>query len=380
MGQHLAAARRAAGRHDCGSGGGLRLLQRCRPRGSGEGLERVADGVVHRADAVRAELGGEGVAIRDVPDDDGVDARRTRATGPGRASPARPRWLPVLQLHQHEDHRTTARRSRRSTTAAAASGPSPSTSTELGLGRGKQQAYAMGAHRLTGGGAGLDLDLLRRHPALERRVPRFDAALQHRRDGGQRDRVGLLAVGSVDVRDQHLIGHLDQGGAGDDRTAEGVGEPDRHLEVAAVGGVVAEEHQVVRRAGGLVLGDDVGDLPGDVGRPDGRGVGLDEHRGVATEGERAAELLDGVVRTDGQHGDRATGRVRHPDRQLDRAVLVVADGEPDEAAVDALGVVGEQDLPGRVRHPLDADQHVRHVIGSARCRDRAPGWRRRTRS
>ena len=73
MGEHLAAAGRATGRHHGCAGGCLNVLHGSGPCGSGEGLEGLADGVVHRADAVRSQLGGDGVAIRDVTDDDGVD-------------------------------------------------------------------------------------------------------------------------------------------------------------------------------------------------------------------------------------------------------------------------------------------------------------------
>jgi hypothetical protein len=83
MGEHLPAAGRAACGHDGGTGGSLDVLHRRSPCGAGEGLERVANGVVHRADAVRAELVGEGVAIRHVTDDDGVDAPGPERPGQG---------------------------------------------------------------------------------------------------------------------------------------------------------------------------------------------------------------------------------------------------------------------------------------------------------
>ena len=50
-----------------------------------------------------------------------------------------------------------------------------------------------------------------------------------------------------------------------------MGEPDADLEVAGVGGVVAEQHESVRRAGGLVVTDHLRDLVGDVGGPSATG-------------------------------------------------------------------------------------------------------------
>ncbi len=58
------------------------------------------------------------------------------------------------------------------------------------------------------------------------------------------------------------------------------------LEVAAVGRVVAQQHQVVRPAGRLVVAYGGGDLAGDVGRAEPARVGLDVDGRGAADGER----------------------------------------------------------------------------------------------
>src|SRR5699024_11193282 len=65
------------------------------------------------------------------------------------------------------------------------------------------------------------------------------------------------------------------------------------------------------------------------------------------------------------------------DRQLDRAFLVRADRVPDVPGVHLLPVLGQQDLAGCLRDPLDAYQYIRHLTtsGSARCRGRTVAWR-----
>ena len=90
------------------------------------------------------------------------------------------------------------------------------------------------------------------------RVARLHPALQHADHRRQRDLVGLGAQRSVAgaVRTRPPSGASRTSTvlhAGHDRAPELVGEPDRHLEVAGVGGVVAEQDQVVGTAGCLVV-------------------------------------------------------------------------------------------------------------------------------
>ena len=106
---------------------------------------------------------------------------------------------------------------------------------------------------------------------------------------------------------------------------------------------------------------DRGDLGGDVGRPEGDGVGLDQDSGGAADAERRAELLGSVCVTDREHGRLPAGRSCDLHGELDGAVVVVAERVPDEARVRGLRVLGQQHLTREVRHPLDADEHVASI-------------------
>ena len=114
------------------------------------------------------------------------------------------------------------------------------------------------------------------------------------------------------------------------------------------------------------VADDRGDLAGDVGRAEARRVGHDVGGGRAADRQRGAQLLDRLGVAEGEHGRRATGRRGDLHGELDGALLVGADGEPDVPAVDGLAVLGEQHLAGGVGHPLDADQDVGHRISAIR--------------
>ena len=261
MRQHLHAPRGAGREHGIRAGRRRDRLRRRGPRRPGVGGERVAGGVVHLGDAVRAELVGELLGQR--AHDEGVHRR----PGPvGQRAGERDGLQRHLGravrrgLHEHEDHRDTPRRCSRSTTAAAASGPSPSTSTVLGWAGGKREPHPSGAARILPRRDRLDRGLLRLHPPGDRRVARLDAALQHGHHGGQRHRVGLDAVDAVAARGGDAVGDLHRAHAVDHRAAQLVGEPDADLEVAGVGGVVAQQDQVVGVALGLVGLDDRGDF------------------------------------------------------------------------------------------------------------------------
>ncbi len=155
---------------------------------------------------------------------------------------------------------------------------------------------------------------------------------------------------------------LDVADPGGHRAAERVGQPDPDLEVAGVGGVVAEQHEVVRAPLRLVVADHGRDLGGHVARSVAGRVGDDVGRGRAAQRQRGAQLVGGLGRAEGQHGRLSPGRGRDLHGQLHGAQLVVADREADVPAVDPLAVRGQQHLARGVRHPLQADEDVGHDL------------------
>ena len=126
----------------------------------------------------------------------------------------------------------------------------------------------------------------------------------------------------------------------------------------------------MRATGGLVVADDGRELPGDVGRTE--GVGLGEHMGGgrAADGQRQPQLLDRLGVAEGDRGG-LPAVAGDPDGELDRALLVRAQGVARPATVHRLSVVGEHDLLGPVGDPLDADQHSRRQSCHQPCHQRS---------
>ncbi len=77
---------------------------------------------------------------------------------------------------------------------------------------------------------------------------------------------------------------------------------------------------------------------------------------VRAERHRVAELLLGLGRPEREDDRLAAVRLDQPDGLLDAALLVRADREAEVLRLDRLRVLGEDDLPARHRHPLDADE------------------------
>ena len=152
---------------------------------------------------------------------------------------------PAVGLDQDEDHRAAPPAFEQVDHGRRGLGALAEHLDAARAGRRQQQPDPAGARGWPAERARLDLDLLGLHPAGEGRVARLDAALQHRDDRGQRDREGLRALGPVAAAVTTPSATSTVRDAVDDRPAERVGEPDPDLEVAAVGGVVAEQHQVV---------------------------------------------------------------------------------------------------------------------------------------
>ena len=84
----------------------------------------------------------------------------------------------------------------------------------------------------------------------------------------------------------------------------------------------------------------------------------EQDRAVDADRHRLAQLVGRLLRPEGQDGARPALRLDDPDRLLDRALLVRADGEAEVAGVDRLLVGGQRDLAGGRRDALDADQDV----------------------
>ena len=109
------------------------------------------------------------------------------------------------------------------------------------------------------------------------------------------------------------------------------------------------------------------DLGGDGGgggdRAELPAVGLQQHRAVRAQRQRAAQLLDRRLRAQGQHRDRAAQPLGDLHRLLDRALLVRADREPGHPGVDLLPVRGHRDLAAYGGDALDADEYL-HAASS----------------
>ena len=100
-----------------------------------------------------------------------------------------------------------------------------------------------------------DLLLLRPEATRDRRVARQVDPLAHGDDRGERQLEDLPAARRLATADRDPVADLERLHAADERQAEGDRDPDPDLVVAAVGRLVAEQEQVVRRSR-VALGDD----------------------------------------------------------------------------------------------------------------------------
>ena len=210
------------------------------------------------------------------------------------------------------------------------------------------------ASRETGGSMakGVALPL----PLVGSWVPRLDAALEHRDHGRQGDPEVLVALGAVAARDDRPSSTSTMARV-DDGPAELVGEPDPDLEVAAVGGVVAEQDQVVaapaaswsRTTAAISRAMSAG--PSAAGRPR-RGW----PRCSRPPARRAAARRLRRRRGSARSPPPVAAATWTASSTAHSSWLLI--GEAGVPAVDGLGVLGQHDLAGGVRDPLDADQHV----------------------
>ena len=224
--------------------------------GAGVRRERVAAEPVHVAHAVRRQL-----LVR-APSETSPTTTASTGTPPPAADRLRAKVMASSETSTAAPSRSVSTRTRiigqhpqlleEVDDGGRGAAPSPRICTLLGAGGGSSSLTRWGR---AGSADGVAPRSRPSWPASGRGrwVARLDAALEDRDDGGQRDPVGLVAVGTVAARGRDAVGDGDRRDAVDDRPAQLVGEPDADLEVAAVGGVVAEQHQVVRAPGALVV-------------------------------------------------------------------------------------------------------------------------------
>ncbi len=132
-------------------------------------------------------------------------------------------------------------------------------------------------------------------------------------------------------------------------------DPDRHLVVARVGGLVAEQDQVGRLG---LRPDRRHDRRRRGLRIPFRAVGDQVDRLVDADRHHVPQLLLGLRRTEGQHGRGATVLLDQPHRLLGPALFVRADREAEVPGRDRPLVVGEHDLASRQGDALDAHEDV----------------------
>jgi hypothetical protein len=136
---------------------------------------------------------------------------------------------------------------------------------------------------------------------------------------------------------------------------ERVGDPDRHLVVAGIGGLVAEQQQVEL---GAVGAHGVDDCRRRRLRVPLAAVGDQVDAAVHADGHHVAQLLLGLGGSEREHHGLPPMRFDQPDRLLGGALLVRAHRKPQVSGLDGLLVLGEGDLAAGERHPLDADEDV----------------------
>src|SRR5207302_4914718 len=146
--------------------------------------------------------------------------------------------------------------------------------------------------------------------------------------------------------------------AGDAWKVERVGDPYPDLVAGAVGGLIAEHHEVVAAPGGALGLDRLDDRRGGRDRIPLAAIGFEQDGALDAQRHRVAQLVDGGLGSQGEHGRTATVLLDQPHRFLDRALLVRADGKPEVAGIDFLAIRAERDMAGRRRHALDADQDI----------------------
>ena len=217
------------------------------------------------------------------------------------------------------------------------------------------------------GGAGGDrvqLDLLGRQAPLHGRVTgKVETFLdaEHGRTGQLVDletAVDLSTSGDRVVTDLHTLDALH------DRTTEGHGGANTHLETAGIGRLVAE-HDQVEGFVALEFPDRGGDrLRRALGIPL-VGVGLDEHTMGRADRDCVAQLLLGITRAQREHGDFAAVLFDELHGTFDSALLVRARGEPEVGGIDVLPVGGHVDLCARRGHPLHTAENLHDCSGSA---------------
>ena len=144
-----------------------------------------------------------------------------------------------------------------------------------------------------------------------------------------------------------------------------MGHADAYLIVAGVGGFIAEHDQVELAPLRLLGLDRVHDRRRRGLRVPLLAAGGQQQPAVGSGGQRVADLLLGLWRTQREHHGLAAVLFDQAHGLLDPALLVGADGEAQVACLQCARVCAENHPAARQRHPLDADEDPHVSTGSA---------------
>lgn len=139
---------------------------------------------------------------------------------------------------------------------------------------------------------------------------------------------------------------------------------DPDLEVARIGGFVAEYDQVKGAPRGLLALDRGQDRAGGGLRIPLLALDGQQNPALGSSGQRLADLLFGLRRAQSQYGRLAALSLDYSHRLLHAAFLVGADREAQVARLDGLLVGGENHAPTGERHALDAHEHPHDLTRS----------------
>ena len=197
---------------------------------------------------------------------------------------------------------------------------------------------------------------------LGRLMPSLDAE-----GAGGLQLVHLVARIGLAASHDAALGDIDALDAVHDRAAERIRHPDADLEVAAVGGFVAEQDEVEFPAGCLELPHCVGDRGRSALRIPVQAALRGHQRQLRTaHAGCVAQLLGGRLGTEREHHDGVVVAVEPLGDLggfLHSAFLMRAGGEAQVCRVDLLAVSGHVDARPHGGHPLDADQDA-HAAAS----------------
>ena len=232
---------------------------------------------------------------------DGERVRLAELARGGERFPRGRRHRAAVVFDDDEDHFNTPISSSMSTTAAAASGPLPRITVALTCSAAGSNVIIFWPPGSAVGRHLRDVDLLRREPALQRRIARQVDALLHAEHRRHRHLVHLDTDIGLAASAQHRAVDIDALDAVHDRASERVSHADPDLEATGVGGLVAEQDQIERAVRGLDVGDGRSDRRGSSLRIPIGAVDRQQHGLGDTEAGRVAQLLVRLGGTECQH-------------------------------------------------------------------------------